>query len=642
MPAVTTKRWPMLAGGVLLVALLAAGAHFYFSHRAPKLTGKDAIVLADFINTTGDPVFDGTLRQGLAAQLAQSPFLNILSDQQIQQTLRYMSQPPTARLTNDIARQICQRTQSAVVLNGSIGQIGSTYSIVLNAVNCATGETLATSESESSNKDQVLAALGKVAADIREKLGESLASIQKFNTPIEQATTSSLEALKAYSAGIQARRDKGEAVAGPFFKQAFALDPNFAMAYAVYGQISTNLGDAATGSEYTQKAYDLRDRTSELEKFYIESHYYDNVTGESEKAIQVYVLWGQTYPRDGIPHANSAVWYGFLGQCDKALPEALESLRLDADDSLSYSDVAATYMCLDRLDEARTTFNESVAKKVDVPDLHLTSYVLAFAQNDSATMARELDSLSRSSPESANSAIGAEADTEAYHGHIEKAQSLSLRAAESSKSNDGREQAASRLTHLARILAEVDDAAGARKEAAAGLELAQARYTKADAAFALARAGDTARAESLVSELAKENPLNTAINSMLLPGVRAAIALDRNDPAKAVELLQQAAPYDLSNIEFLATPYERGRAYLFQHKGNEAAAEFQKVLDHPGISLNAIYGALAHLQLGRAYAMQGDNAKARTAYQDFFALWKDADPDIRILVAAKSEYAKLK
>jgi len=638
-PAATSRRWPVLAGAVLAAAL-AMSAYFYFAHRTPKLTEKDSVVLAEFTNTTGDPVFDGALRQGLASQLAQSPFLNILSDQQIQQTLRYMSQPPTARLTSDLARQVCQRTQSAAVLDGSVAQIGSTYSLVLNAVNCATGETLATAQAEAADKNQVLGALGKVASDIRAKLGESLTSIRKFNTPIEQATTSSLEALKAYSGGMQARRDKGDAAAAPFFKQAFTLDPNFAMAYAVFGQISANLGEGALGAEYTQKAYDLRDRTSELEKFYIESHYYENVLGDSQKADQVYELWAQTYPRDSIPANNLAVAYGLEGQWEKALPKALEALRLDPDDSITHFVVARNYVALDRFDEAKATMNDAVAKKIDAPDIHGGFYDVAFLQNDSAAMARELDLISRMSPEAATTALNLEARSEAYAGHFEKAKELFHRAAETEKGRGEKEQAAASLLALARAMAEAGDSAGARKEASPALELGQSKNVKILAALVLARAGDTARAESLASELAKENPSDTRINDYILPELRAVIALDRNDPAKAVELLQAASPYDLA--EPVVLPYMRGQAYLLQHRGIEAAAEFQKLLDHRGIVINAIFGSLAHLQLGRAYALAGDAAKARTSYQDFFALWKDADPNIPILIAAKSEYAKLR
>ena len=632
-------QWKLVGIGAAVVALIVIIGGYFFLHRSPKLTEKDSIVLAEFTNTTGDTVFDGALRQGLAAQLAQSPFLNILSDQQIQQTLKYMNQAPTARLTIDLARQVCQRTQSTAVLDGSIAQIGSTYNLVLNAVNCATGETLATAQAEASDKNQVLGSLGNVAADIRGKLGESLASIHKFNTPIEQATTSSLEALKAYSSGIQARRDKGDDVSEPFFKQAVNLDPNFAMANAVLGQVSANMGEREIGIQYMQKAYDLRDRASDLERFYIESHYYENVTGEQQKAIQVYEQWAQTYPRDSIPPNNLSVAYLILGQPEKSLPKALEAHRLDPDDGISYMAVVSAYAALDRFDEARATANEAVAKKDDVTGLHNLSYVLAFVQNDSATMAHELDYLAKHSAGSANLALGLEASTEAYGGRIEKARTLFHRAAEGEKALGRKEQAASQLLGLASILALTGDAAGAKKEVSAALELSQSRDIVSVAALNLARAGDAASAETMANRLAKENPTDTFVNEIFLPNVRANIALDRNEPAKAVDILQPALVYDLAESAYY--PYTRGQAYLALHKGPEAAAESQKLLDHRGYTRDLIYGPLAHLQSGRAYALQGDNAKARLAYQDFLALWKDADPDVPILKAAKAEYAKL-
>jgi tetratricopeptide (TPR) repeat protein len=638
-PAAIARRW-VIVGGTVVAVLIAAGAYFFFAHRGPKLTEKDSIVIAEFTNTTGDPVFDGALRQGLASQLAQSPFLNILSDQQIQKTLGYMSQPATARLTNDLARQVCQRTQSAAVLDGSIAQIGTTYSLVLNAMNCATGETLATAQTEAPDKNQVLGALGKVAGEIRGKLGESLASIQKFNTPIEQATTSSLEALKAYSTGTQTRRTKGDADAGPFFKQAFTLDPNFAMAYAVYGQINSNLGDSAAGAEYTQKAYDLRERASELEKFYIESHYYSNVLGDVEKTNQVYELWEQTYPRDAIPVHNLSVYYLQTGQYEKSLAKSQEAIRLEPDDSLANLGLADGYVFLDRLDEAKATLNGTLAKKIDIPEFHLLLYDIAFLQNDSATMTHELDTLSKGSPVAAAIGISAQANAEAYAGHIDKAQALLRSLADTEKEHDWNAQVANTLDALSGILGEVGDAAGARKEAAAALELGKSRYFTMLVAIHLARAGDAARAESLANETAKTYPSDTAIKETYLPLIRAEIAMDRNDPGKALEILQAASAYDL--VRGLRIPYERGEAYLSEHKGNEAAAEFQKLLDHRGAVGISMEGVLAHLQLGRAYAQAGDAAKARMAYQDFFALWKDADPGIPILQQAKAESAKLK
>jgi tetratricopeptide (TPR) repeat protein len=488
----------------------------------------------------------------------------------------------------------------------------------------------------------VLGALGKVAEDIRGKLGESLASIQKYNTPIAEVTTSSLEALKAYSLGMQARANKGEDAAAPFFKQALTLDSNFAMAYAVFGQVEANLGAASIGTEYTKKAYDLRDRASELERFYIESHYHENVTGDSQQADQVYQLWAQTYPRDPIPHGNRSVLDVFLGQWEKALPEALEGHRLRPDDSLNFFQIASVYVGLGRLDEAKALINEALAKKLDVPLFHLTLYQLAFFQNDPSAMAHELSTISNSSPEMAALSLSLAAGTEAYFGRLEKARAIAERAVAAQEGPGGKERAATTMAALAGAEAQVDNTAAARKDAAAALGLDSSFRTKGAVAYAFARAGDAARAESLAGEMAKERPSDTLANVYLHPIIRAAVELNRNNPGKAMEILQPVLPYDLALGRGLSSAYERGQAYLLLHRGNEAAGEFQKLLDHPGVVFNSITGPLAHLQLGRAYALAGDNSKARAAYQDFFALWKDADPDIPILKQAKAEYAKLK
>ena len=635
------RRLPLIGAAAAIVVALAAGAYF-FTHRGPILTGQGSIVLADFTNTTGDAVFDGALRQGLAAQLAQSPFLHILSDRQMQQTMQYMGLPPTARVTNDLARQICQRTQSAAVLEGSIAQIGNTYNLILNSLNCASGETLATANAEAPDKDHVLGALGNAAEDIRRKLGESLASIQKFNTPIQEATTSSLEALKAYSLGTQARASQGEEAAAPFFKQAVALDPNFAIAYATLGQVESNMGERSVGVEYTKKAYSLRDRASEAEKFYIDSHYYDNVTGDIEQANQVYQLWTQTYQRDSIPFNNLGVSYAVMGQWDKALPFARQAHQLNPDESIAFVAVTADYLGLGRFDEAKATVNQALAAKLDVPNFHRLLYFLAFAQNDSSAMDRELSVLTSKGAEAAAFALVLAAHTDAYNGRMEKARASMARARSAFEALHANESATQALSTLAMIEAEVGDDTGARREAAAALAInSPSLRARTDAAYALARAGDAARAESIVAQLAKDNPSNTMLNSFDLPVIRATLEIGRDNPAKAVEILQPAIPFDLANQRAMLSTYQRGRAYLALHNGSEAAAEFQKIVDHPGVALNSITGALAKLGLARAYAVEGGTAKARVTYQDFFALWKDADPGVPILLAAKSEYAKL-
>jgi serine/threonine protein kinase/tetratricopeptide (TPR) repeat protein len=634
------KRWPLIAAAAAVVIVLAAGA-YYFTHRGPKLTGQGSIVLADFTNTTGDAVFDGALRQGLAAQLAQSPFLHILSDRQMQQTMQYMGQPSTARVTNELARQICQRTQSAAVLEGSIAQIGNTYNLILNALNCASGETLETATAEAPDKDHVLGALGNAAEDLRRKLGESLASIQKFNTPIEEATTSSLEALKAYSLGTQARATQGEEPAAPFFKQAVALDPNFAIAYATLGQVETNLGDRGVGAEYTKKAYSLRDRASEAEKFYIDSHYYDNVTGDTEQSIQVYQLWSQTYPRDSIPFNNLGVSYAQLGQWEKSLPAARQAHQLNPDESIAFVALAGAYVGLGRFDEAKATIDQGMAQKLDVPNFHRLLYSLAFVQNNPPAMERELSILASKGPEATAISYGLAAGTEAYGGRMEKARGFFERSRAAFEANHTNEAAAEVLALLAMSEAAVGDALGARKDAEAALAINSSVHVKMNVANAFARAGDAGRAEALAAEIARERPSDTLANGYELPTIRATLAIHSSNPARAVELLQPVIGYDLSSSRAMGSTYTRGNAYLALHKGSEAAAEFQKIVDHPGVVLNAMTGALAKLGLARAYALEGDAAKARVAYQDFFALWKDADPGVPILAAAKSEYAKL-
>jgi eukaryotic-like serine/threonine-protein kinase len=635
------SRLPLIAGAAIVLALIAGGAYF-FAHRAPKLNAEGSIVLADFTNTTGDAVFDGALRQGLASQLAQSPFLHILSDREMQSTLQYMGQPSTARVTNELARQVCLRTQSAATIEGSIAQIGNTYNVILNAVNCASGATVATVSTEAPDKDHVLGALGKAAEDIRAKLGESLASVQKYNTPISQATTSSLDALKAYSLGMQARSNKGEDAAAPFFKQAISLDPNFAMAYATLGQVEMNQGEPALSAEYTKKAYDLRDRASDVEKFYIDTHYFENVNRDEEKAQQAYELWTQTYPRDGIPINNLGVLHQMLGQWDKALEVGLAALKTGDPESIYYTQVAGSYTALGRYDEAKAIIKEANDRKLDVPWFHRVLYYVAFAQNDTAAMQHELSALSSASPDMSAFALGMDGESLAYAGRITKARETFNRSIDAYEALNKKEPAANVLALQARIEAETGDEASAKRDATAALALDSSIVVKERAAYAYAKAGEIAKAQALVDEVAKAFPDGTLVNKFELPAIRATIELDRNNPAKALELLQSVQPYDLSNGRGMWPAYKRGYANLALRKGPEAAADFQKVIDHPGIVQMTITGALSRLGLARAYVLEGDTTKARTAYQDFFALWKDADPDVPILKEAKAEYAKLR
>jgi DNA-binding winged helix-turn-helix (wHTH) protein/Flp pilus assembly protein TadD len=625
---------------LLAIAILTAGALLYF-HRPPKLTERDTVVLADFSNTTGDPVFDDTLKQGLAVEFAQSPFLNVLSEQKIGDTLKLMGRSPDSRLTPEIARQLCQRAQSKAYFRGSIARLGNQYVVGLDAVNCQTGNSLAKEQVTANQKEQVLKALASAATTLRKKVGESLATVEKFDTPIAQATTPSLEALKAYSLGRTAVARDGDPAAGVlWFKQAIQLDPNFATAYAALANAYAKLGEETLATQNATKAYELREHVSEREKFLIEANYHYLVTGDLKTARQVHELWALTYPRDGAAAANLGAVYRLLGQTEKRLATNLKAFGLDQQDAASYSSIAESYLSLDRLEEARAELKEAEAKSLDSYRLRLASYNLAFVVNDAAGMAQQLNwAMNTAGVE--DTFLNSEAATAAYYGQMEKARGLCHRAAESALQNDKREMAADYQISLSRTEADFGNRVRARQGIAASLSLANGYVEQIYAPAILARVGDSARAEKMASKLAADNPQDTIVNSMLLPVIRASIQIDRNDPAGAVKLLETVLPYELGDPDALHSAYLRGLAYLQLRQGSEAAVEFQKILDHRGIVLNDPIGALAHLQLARAYVLQSDTAKARAAYQDFLTLWKDADPDIPILLAAKSEYAKL-
>ncbi|MGB2890323.1 MAG: protein kinase [Candidatus Acidiferrales bacterium] len=682
-PGITTQPrkvpWKILVPAALVVAALLAAALYWYSRQSPKLTEKDSIVVADFTNTTGDAVFDGTLRQGLTVQLEQSPFLSQVSEDQIQQTLKLMGQSADARLTPEIAREICQRTGSAAVLNGSIAQIGTLYNVILKAVNCANGQSLASAEAQAGDKNHVLDALGKAASEIRTKLGESLSTVQKFDTPVEQASTPSLEALQAYSLGLKMIGADEFAAAVPILQRAIHLDPNFAMAYAALATCYSNLGETSLAAENAKKAYELRDRVSEREKFYIDSHYHGFVTGNVEHARQVYELWAQSYPRDEVPPTNLSTIDVFLGRYDKALAESQDAFRLDPS-GLNYSNLVSGFIVLDRLEEARATAEEAQAKKLDSSYLRIGLYQLAFLQNDAAGMAQQVAwSAGKSGVE--DILLAEEANTAAYFGRLGKARNFSDRAVGSAEQAQEKETAAGYEADAGLREALLGNAAEARRRATAALRLSTGRDVQYGAALALAFAGDVAEAQGLVDDFAKRFPEDTIVQLNYLPTIRAQLALLRHDPAKTIDLLQAATPYELGQVgtggTFLPAVYPilvRAEACLASKQGAQAAAEFQKIVNHRGIVLNEPMAAPAHLGIARAYAMQAGFdfvaaapapvgasaarrtvpaggasnvpadalAKARTAYQDFLALWKDADPDIPILIAAKSEYAKLK
>jgi tetratricopeptide (TPR) repeat protein len=548
-------------------------------------------------------------------------------------------------VNDETAREICQRTGSVAVLGGSIASLGNQYVLALNAVNCRSGDPVIQEQMRATVKEQVLAAMDKGATKLRERLGESLSSVQRFDTPVEQATTPSLEALQAYSLGRKTMVGKGDyAAAVPLFQRAIGLDPNFAMAYASLGTSYDSLGETSLGAENTRKAYELRERVSEREKFYIESHFYNYVTGDLEKARQAYELWAQTYPRDLVPPYNLGVIYANLGQYDKMLAEYREALRLDPASGASHANLVSSYLNLNRLEEARATAEEAQAKKLDSPSLRFNLYWLAFLQNDAAGMDQKL-AWSAGKLGVEDVLLANEADTAAYSGRLGKAREFSRRAVASAERAEEKEAAAGYEAEAALREALFGNAAEARKRVAAALVLATGRDVQDGAALALAFAGDAARAQPLADDLAKRFPEDTIVQFNYLPRIHAQLALIRNDSSKAIEALQAAAPYELGtpfSPSALYPVYVRGEAYLAGHQASKAAAEFQKILDHRGVVTNEPIGALAHLGLARAYVLQGDTAKARAAYNDFLTLWKDADPEIPILRAAKSEYAKLR
>jgi eukaryotic-like serine/threonine-protein kinase len=647
-PVAGRKLWKILVpAAVILLAVAIAGA-FYFRSRqtAHPLTEKDTIVLAEFTNTTGDPVFDGTLRQGLSAQLEQSPFLSLLSDQRVAQTLALMAQPKDARLTRELAREVCQRTASAATIEGSISSLGSQYVLGLKAVNCRSGDVLANEQATASGKEQVLKAVGEAATKIRQKLGESLASVQKYDAPAENVTTPSLEALQAYSLGYQAMTVKNDAAtAVSLFQRAVSLDPNFAMAYARLGTSYSNLGQTARAAENTRKAYDLRERVSEREKFYIASHYEHYVTGNLEAARRTYELWAQTYPRDYVPPGNVGAIYGQLGDYDKALAGAQEAMKLAPGSGVSYSNLVSSYLQVNRLDESRATAQEAQAHNLDNPQIHVSLYGIDFLQHDAAGMEREAAGL-MGKPGFEDSMLGSESDTAAYGGQFSKARELTRRASDSAQRADEKETAAGYEAEAAVREALVGNMSQAKQQAQAALALSTGRDVQAVSAIALGLAGDSAQGTRLAAVLAKGFPEDTIVRFDYLPMIHAAAALQSGSAPKAIEALATAAPYELGSpaqtLSFaLYSVYLRAEAYVAAHQGSAAVAEFQKILDHPGVVLNEPIGALAHLGLARAYGLSSDTAKAKSAYQDFFALWKDADPDIPILKEAKAEYAKL-
>jgi eukaryotic-like serine/threonine-protein kinase len=653
--AAAVPTWIVVAACVVLAALIG-GSFYYRAHRATPLTDKDTIVLADFDNKTGDAVFDDTLKTAFNVSLNQSPFLNVLSDSNIAKTLKLMTKPRETKLTPDIARELCQRADSKAYVAGTIASLGSQYVLGLKVVNCQSGDTIAEEQATADGKEKVLDTLGHAASKLRGELGESLASVQKLDVPLSEATTSSLEALQAFSLGSKAEREKGPAASLPYSLHAIELDPNFAMAYNEAGASYNELGQPGRGNDYFAKAFQLRDHASEREKYVIVANFYLSVTGELEKAAQADRERAANYPREIGPHRGLGDEYAELGHYEEAVKEYRESLRLNPD-NIDYWGLSNELLALQRFDDAGTTLAQAQARKLDAYWLHLNLYALAFLRNDTAKMA-EQQQWFVGKPEE-NNGLALASDTEAYAGHLGKARELTKRAVDSAIHNDSKESGGIWLENSALEEVAFGNLAQAKQTADEGLKLAPAsQAVEVEAALAYGLAGDTARAESLTQDLNKRYPLDTQMQSLWLPTLHAQVALNQKNPAAAIASLQPALPpieYGqitfLANISCLYPSYIRGEAYLAAGQGKEAAVEFQKILDRSGIVWNCWTGALARLGVARANSIQAKNsqgadadlarARALAAYKDFLALWKDADTDVPILKQAKAEYAKL-
>ena len=645
---VSRKRARMLATLAItfVVAGLVGGVFYPRSRQSKRLTDQDTIVLADFVNATGDAVFDDTLKQGLSVQLEQSPFLSLISDRRANETLKLMGRPAGERLTPEITREVCLRVGGKAVLTGSIAGLGRQYVIGLKAVNCNTGDVLAEAQERAAGKEEVLKALDSAAVSMRRKLGESLSTVQKYATPLREATTPSLEALKIYSLGMKTDSTEGAAAAMPFFKRTLELDPVFAEAYASISSSYAQLNEQGRAAEYGRKAFELREKASEVERFAIETNYYELTTGEPEKAAQMCELWRKAYPRDARPVRDLGFMYSTLGNHQKALESAREALQLGPHTVGYYFLLGREYANLNRLDEAETVYKEAEQRNLEDEAILLARYQLAFVKGDTALMLRQAAN-ALGKPGKEDLLLASEADTEAWYGRLKNARELTQRAVDSASHNDAKETAA--IYNAAAALRELE--VGKREQASvyvkAAMKLALNRAVRYMGALALARIGEIPRAEKLAADLERMYPLDTLVQAYWLPSIRAVVALQHKDPNRAIELLKLASATELStdpltSVQVVLVPvYVRGEAYLMLHDGTRAAAEFQKFIDDRGLVGNFPWGALARLGLARAYATQSDKIKARTAYQDFLTLWKDADPSLPVLQQAKAEYAKL-
>ncbi len=634
------KRHKIAAFVIGAFVLLVLGGAFVYSNRKPPLTDKDTVLIADFVNSTGEPVFDGTLKNALAVQLSQTPFLNIFPDDRVRETLRFMGKSGDDRITRDVGREICERQGIKALLSGSISSLGSHYVITLEALNAHTGDPIASEQIEADSKEKVLSSLGTAASNLRKKLGESLSSIKKYDVSIDQATTSSLEALKAYSMGDE-ERAKGR---GPeslaFYQRAVQMDPNFAMAYARIAVFYGNTAQIELAKEYVKKAYDLKDRVSERERLYISEKYYNYVTGEFDKAIEVLQTWSHLYPNDYIPHNNLSLAYQFLARYPEAQKEALEAIRLNPNITSARDNLVSSFMFAGQIDEAEQANNEQCKMNPDYFGCHFGRYLFAFMRANQSGMESEVAWI-KGKPGEPDLLVNVAAAA-TFFGQYKKAEEIYKRAVQLFKTQDRKENVSQTLVAMASNQAIVGKVQDAKENVKSALSVDRSRVTLGTAALVLASCNDLAQAQTVLDEALSQYPKDTAIAAMLTPVVRAEMARRRGSSAEAITFLESVRSYDLGLIVGVLNNYARGFAYLDARKGNEAAAEFQKIIDHRTVDPLSPAHALAHLGLARAQAVIGDTGKSRTAYQDFFGLWKDADQDLPILIQAKKEYEQLK
>ncbi|HEU4930724.1 MAG TPA: protein kinase [Pyrinomonadaceae bacterium] len=635
------KRHKIAAVVVALLLIVASASAFYFYRRhSVALTERDTVLLTDFVNTTGEPVFDGTLKQALAVQLGQTPFLNLFPEDRVRETLRFMGRSPDDRITRDVGREICERQGIKAMLTGSIATLGSHYVITLEAMNPRSGDSIAREQIEAESKEKVLSALGTAASNLRKKLGESLSSIQKYDVNIEQATTSSLEALKAYAMAND-ERAKGRANESlALYKRAIDLDPTFAMAYARIGVHYGNIHQIESARGYVQKAYELRDRVSEREKLYITEKYYSFITGEIDKTIETLQTWARLYPTDFIPHNNLSLNYQLIGRYDEALKEALEAVRLSPNNISARVNQVNSFIGIGRLDEAEQADREAQKINADNLGAHVNNYFFGYMRRDRAKMDREVQ-WAKGKPEEVEFTI-LQSFTALSFGKFKEARELQKRALEMMKAQNRVEGAAPALLAMAAHLEHVGKCDESKSNIKTALGLARGQQSLALASVIYAICDDQSQAQSLLNEVRATQPNNTLINSIVAPLIASAAERSRGNLTRAIQLSESVRPYDFGIVLGTLNTYARGNLYLRQRMGKEAAAEFKAIIDRPAIDYQSPAHSLAHLGLARAAAINGDTAAARKSYQDFFALWKDADSDLPVLVQARKEYAELK